>query len=79
MSGPQGNKWLSAQVPLQSDDPFYIYIDGFVGGGSEADIAIDSISINNNSSCSIIPSIAEPSNSSNTCTFEKGNFIQSEL
>jgi hypothetical protein len=28
LNGPKGNKWLAAQVPLQSVDPFFIYIDG---------------------------------------------------
>ncbi len=47
---------------------------GIVGNGAESDIAIDAITLTN-ISCTINPSKAEPSNSSISCTFEKGIYF----
>lgn len=47
---------------------------GIVGNGAESDIAIDAITLTN-STCTINPSKAEPSNSSISCTFEKGIYF----
>ena len=51
--------------------PWITIILGIVGNGAESDIAIDAITFTN-SSCPISPSKAEPSNSSISCTFDKG-------
>jgi hypothetical protein len=42
-----------------------------IGPGVESDIAIDSITLENNTNCDISPNNAEPSNSTIDCTFEK--------
>ena len=72
LSGTQGNKWLFAQVPLPYEGPYFTFVEGVVGKGYQAYLAIDQITITKDTACKLAPVAAQPSNTSTIqCSFEK--------
>ena len=43
LSGDQGNQWMSASVPVNSNSPFSVVFEGVRGSGSQGDIALDDV------------------------------------
>ncbi|CAF0741650.1 unnamed protein product, partial [Brachionus calyciflorus] len=72
LTGQQGSKWLYAQVPFPYEGPYFTFIEGVVGKGYQAYMAIDQISITKDTACKLTPVAAQPSDTSSIqCSFEK--------
>jgi hypothetical protein len=66
-SGEQGTTWVQGQVDVSSTNGYFIIFEGVVGNNVLGDIAIDDISMLDNS-CSTIPSTTPPSSCAYKCS-----------
>ncbi|XP_076343697.1 MAM and LDL-receptor class A domain-containing protein 1-like [Tachypleus tridentatus] len=68
ISGPSGNRWYEARVPVSSPKPFQLIFEATVGKNYLGDIAIDNITFRPGT-CPIFPQTA--SLTSGDCNFEE--------
>lgn len=47
LSGDQGNKWLSGQLPFYSSVDYILLLEAVHGGGYKGDMGLDDISLTN--------------------------------
>lgn len=66
-SGEQGTTWIQGHVDVSSTNGYFIIFEGVVGNNVFGDIAIDDISMLDNS-CSTIPSATPPSSCAYKCS-----------
>ncbi|XP_076309730.1 MAM and LDL-receptor class A domain-containing protein 1-like isoform X2 [Tachypleus tridentatus] len=68
ISGPSGNRWYQARVPVSSPKPFQLILEATVGNNYLGNIAIDNIFLRPGT-CPIFPQTASPN--SGDCNFEE--------